>query len=928
MKSQQFGKSPYEIITPLPQKLEWLSFGEIKPAGWLKTQMQHDMNGFTGHLGELIPDLMADSIYGINRLTHAVKSKNVGNIGIEMDPQYLWWNSETQSNWRDGYIRNAILLDDTTYMGISEKYIHNILSTQDVNGYLGIYATDLRYNFQDENGELWAKTTLLRGLLAWYEYTQKSEVLNAIKKAVADVMANYPDGGSSPFKSAKPSAGGVTHGLVFTDVLDRLYQITGDKTYLNYALFLYRDFSANFLNEDGQYAKIVDTAYKLKEHGVHTYEHLRSLTMAWYASGNPALKSALDIYLRRIQECTTPTGGPIGDEWIGGKLADATHTGYEYCSLHELMDGYCNLLQKTGEVKFGDKIENLFFNAAQGARHPDQSCIAYCKTDNSYSMTGAKFGEPNADGKQTRFKYSPAHQDVAVCCVPNAGRISPCFVKSMWMKDSDGLIASLLGPNQVQTMVKGVKVSIFEETDYPFDNAVRFQVSVDHPIDFVLKIRRPAWVKKISLNCGYTERDGFIIIDKTWQGKETIQLALHHEIEIKQDRNQEYYYTYGALVFSLPIKSREIVSKVFPVDGFKDLQYVPVNLERYQYYHDNKPEIEFSHSAGSEKMRQDITLKTTLVNASTGLTERVLLRPVGETILRQTTFRLPPLHVTTGRVIRFEKFPSRFVDARNVDVWLPDGYDPKKRYAVLYMHDGQMLYDSTTTWNKQVWEIDEVMGKLLKKKEIRDCIVVGVWNTGQYRHIEYFPQKPFNSLTPEEKADILTSNQGDKNKKLMFDGPISDNYLNFLVKELKPAIDSSFSTLTDQKNTFVAGSSMGGLISMYAICEYPGIFGGAACLSTHWPGIIKVSENPIPAAFMTYLKEHLPSPKDHKIYFDYGSETLDSLYKPYQQQADVIMKSKGYTFKNWMTRAFPGENHSEQAWRKRLDIPVVFLLGR
>ena len=153
-------------------------------------------------------------------------------------------------------------------------------------------------------------------------------------------------------------------------------------------------------------------------------------------------------------------------------------------------------------------------------------------------------------------------------------------------------------------------------------------------------------------------------------------------------------------------------------------------------------------------------------------------------------------------------------------------------------------------------------------------------------------------------------------------------YLKFLVKELKPFIDKTFSTLQNKHNTFIAGSSMGGLISMYAICEYPKVFGGAACISTHWPGTFAVDNNPIPGAFLQYLKIHLPSPASHRIYFDYGTETLDALYAPFQLQADAIMKAKGYTTKYWMTKKFEGESHSEVAWRKRFSIPAIFLLGK
>ncbi len=282
--------------------------------------------------------------------------------------------------------------------------------------------------------------------------------------------------------------------------------------------------------------------------------------------------------------------------------------------------------------------------------------------------------------------------------------------------------------------------------------------------------------------------------------------------------------------------------------------------------------------------------------------------------------------VTSGKVQRIANFQSKLIDARNIDIWLPDGYSNKEKYAVLYMNDGQALYDAESTWNKQAWEIDEVAGKLIAQAKTRKFIVVGIWNNGA-RHPEYFPQKPFESLTQIQKDTVTAQLQKAGRIKEVF-SPYSDLYLKFLVSELKPFIDKNFSTEPNQKNTFIAGSSMGGLISMYAICEYPKIFGGAACLSTHWPGTLSATNNPIPNAFVNYLKANLPNPKDHKIYFDYGDQTLDAMYKPYQEKVDVVMKAKGFTNKNWETKFFPGENHSEVAWAKRLDIPLLFLLKK
>ncbi len=279
----------------------------------------------------------------------------------------------------------------------------------------------------------------------------------------------------------------------------------------------------------------------------------------------------------------------------------------------------------------------------------------------------------------------------------------------------------------------------------------------------------------------------------------------------------------------------------------------------------------------------------------------------------------PSLTLASGKVLRYENFSSEFVRARNIDVWLPDNYDKDKKYAVLYMHDGQMLFDASTTWNKQEWGVDETISKLTKAHKIKDCIIVGIWNISAYRHTDYFPNKPFLYLNKSSQDSILSFARG---QNLMIEEIQSDNYLKFIVTELKPFIDYNFSTLPDRANTFVAGSSMGGLISMYALTEYPDVFGGAACLSTHWLGTFSNQNNPVPNAFMRYMEENLPDSGTHKLYFDYGTRTLDSLYLPYQNRVTKTLEEKGHR----TNRKFEGHDHSENSWKERLHVPLGFLL--
>lgn len=286
--------------------------------------------------------------------------------------------------------------------------------------------------------------------------------------------------------------------------------------------------------------------------------------------------------------------------------------------------------------------------------------------------------------------------------------------------------------------------------------------------------------------------------------------------------------------------------------------------------------------------------------------------------------KLDGVQLASGQLNRLASFPSKYVKARNVDVWLPDHYSNDKKFAVLYMHDGQMLFDANTTWNKQEWKVDEWAGKLMKEKKTKDFIVVAIHNISEIRHSDYFPNKPFQSIKAKDSI-FEASNRGEYK---LFNTPInSDNYLKFIVEEVKPVIDANFSVLTDRENTFAAGSSMGGLISMYALSEYPEVFIGAACLSTHWPGVMHNDNNPIPQSFFTYLAQHAPKAGTHKFYFDFGTETLDALYVEFEDDVNTIFNGLGYDESNFKNLKFEGTDHSENAWNQRLDIPLTFLLG-
>ncbi|HWN06036.1 MAG TPA: alpha/beta hydrolase-fold protein, partial [Steroidobacteraceae bacterium] len=190
-------------------------------------------------------------------------------------------------------------------------------------------------------------------------------------------------------------------------------------------------------------------------------------------------------------------------------------------------------------------------------------------------------------------------------------------------------------------------------------------------------------------------------------------------------------------------------------------------------------------------------------------------------------------------------------------------------------------------------------------------IVVGIWNTPK-RFAEYMPAKAITeSGLPENWPDMAWMRKQEI---------VSDDYLRFIVQELKPQIDATYRTLPGREDTSIMGSSMGALISLYAVTEYPEVFGGAGCVSIHWPlgdGIVA-----------GYLARQLPPRGRNRFYFDHGTTTLDAAYAPYQRRVDAMLEAAGWRpGVDFLSRAYPGAEHSERAWRARIGEPLEYLIG-
>jgi enterochelin esterase-like enzyme len=264
-----------------------------------------------------------------------------------------------------------------------------------------------------------------------------------------------------------------------------------------------------------------------------------------------------------------------------------------------------------------------------------------------------------------------------------------------------------------------------------------------------------------------------------------------------------------------------------------------------------------------------------------------------------------------GRLVYWTDVRSAFLGpTRHVAVWLPPGYDSAAatRYPVLYMHDGQNLFDPRIAFTGVDWGIDEAVVRLAGAGRIPQVIVVGVWS-GAERGAEY---------SPWHRAG---------------------QYARFLIEELKPRIDSGFRTLRGPEHTAVMGSSMGGLLSFYLVSRHPGVFGACGCVSTHFPlsekvvaenfqNIPRVAQPDSVPYIVRDIERGFSVPRGTRYWFDYGSLGLDAGYGPTHDVVRAWLLRQGLVEgRDFVVRRYEGATHNEASWRARLEDPLTFLFG-
>ena len=265
-----------------------------------------------------------------------------------------------------------------------------------------------------------------------------------------------------------------------------------------------------------------------------------------------------------------------------------------------------------------------------------------------------------------------------------------------------------------------------------------------------------------------------------------------------------------------------------------------------------------------------------------------------------------------GTLVYWYDFPSEILGLdRHVEIWLPPGYDqdPERRYPVLYMSDGQNLFDPRIANTGVDWGVDEAVMRLVERGVIPPIIVVGAWSTDA-RGREYSPWHG------------------------------APDYARFLIEELMPRVEREFRALTGPEKTAVMGSSMGGLLSFYLVTHHPDVFGSCGCESTHFALSesiagrylrgVETSANPDTVPFVVRdIEAGLEPPASARYFFAYGTRGLDADYGPPHEVVREWLLAQGrIEGTDFVIREYEGADHNESSWRARIDDDLAFMFGR
>ena len=527
--------------------------GAVTPEGWIRDWAREAANGITGHLDEYSPTF-SEAWKGYGFKARGATANGGG------------WPLEQCSYWLDGAVRLGYILHDSALIKKVSARLDTVVEGVLKRGDNFIYWLPKKMLIDSTQGWVefnsWAHSHMGRALVAYYQASGNERILQALQK----VYRNY----SLPKLMNHFTA---VSGSVNIDPMVDTYLMTGDSAIRNNILSFGNTKEYQLLSEEWNSGKLQPG------HNVIYYENIRVPALLYLFTGKQKdLKATMNALNWGEKSNLLPVGVTSGEEFHAG--IGATRN-IETCDISASINTFNRLLQITGDGKYGDKIETIFFNAGPAPVSRDFSTMCYYQSMNRYSnqLPGE---EPSSPGKEC-FKFTRLGHSV-LCCVANNCRILPNYMMNMWMATSDhGLAATLYGPCKVTAKVSdNITAEITCQTNYPFDEMIKLSVKPSRSAEFPIYLRIPEWCQNpvIQVN-GHSVKivkkpNGFVLLNQQWNATDRIELSLPMTAKVVRGNETPYpqisYFDsyhkmakdttihnpfaciyYGPLLFSLPI---------------------------------------------------------------------------------------------------------------------------------------------------------------------------------------------------------------------------------------------------------------------------------------------------------------------------------------------------------------------------------------
>lgn len=513
-----------------------LPLGAIRPEGWLKSQLEAQAGGLTGHIDEFWPDLV--------------------NSG---------WKGGTGESWErgpyflDGLVPLAYQLNDERLINKVKTWIEPILASSSDSGWYGPV----------KNKDRWPLAVANKVLVQYYEVTSDQRALDVIKNYFRYILKSAPDWPAKEWSGVRAMENAITGYWLYRHtkepwILDAIESIQNNcADWTTY----YEKFPWDSAAAADKTIPHSGTPEGMTAHGVNNAMAIKYAGLWYQQSGDERFRNAVFDGIRKYDINHGQSGGRFScDEHLSGK---GPNQGTELCSVVEYMFSLEELFEIFGENSLADRLELLAFNGLPGTTTPDFWAHQYDQQSNQVLVSAAKRDWSSNGDYSNIYGLMPNF----ACCLANMHQGWPKFTASLWMATNDnGLIAAAYSPSVVKARVgRGQEVEIHEETEYPFSGNIRFRINTARSVRFPVYLRIPGWAGEVTIRHKdkvTTGKGGATVkLFARWDNDDVIEMEIPREIRFEKRYNNSLSVLCGPLYFSLRI-DKEYRSARINYDNF------------------------------------------------------------------------------------------------------------------------------------------------------------------------------------------------------------------------------------------------------------------------------------------------------------------------------------------------------------------------